>query len=73
MPDGNRYSSAGAAEDRAAWRAVKEHAPEKSEADGRRIIKTWIKNGVLVSDDYLNPTTHKTAKGLRVVNAKRPG
>ncbi len=72
LPDGNRYSDGGRAGDRAAWRAVTKHAPDKTEADGRRIIKTWTKNGVLVSQDYENPTTRKTVKGLQVVTAKRP-
>ncbi len=72
LPDGNRYSSASAAADRAAWRLVTKHAPEKSEAAARRIINTWIKNDVLTSTDYENPTTRKTVKGLQVVNAKRP-
>ncbi len=72
LPDGNRYSSASAATDRAAWRVVTKHAPDKTESDGRRIIKTWAKNGVIVSQDCENPTTRKTVKGLRVVNAKRP-
>ncbi len=72
LPDGNRYSSASAATDRAAWRIICAHAPEKSEAAARRIIKTWIKNGVLTSTDSENPNTRKTVKGLQVVNAKRP-
>ena len=72
LPDGNRYSDGGRAGDRAAWHAVTKHAPDKTESDGRRIIKTWTKNGVLVSQDYENPTTRKTVKGLQVVNAKRP-
>ncbi len=72
LPDGNRYSSASAAGDRGAWRAVTKHAPDKTEPEARRIINTWVKNGVLTSDDYENPTTRKTVKGLQVVNSKRP-
>ena len=72
LPDGNRYSDASAATDRATWRVVTKHASEKTESDGRRIIKIWIKNGVLISTDSENPTTRKTVKGLQVVNAKRP-
>ncbi len=72
LPNGNRYSSASASTDRAAWRVICMHAPETSEAAARRIIKTWIKNGVLTSADCENPTTRKTVKGLQVVNAKRP-
>ncbi len=72
LPDGNRYSSASAVTDRAAWQVVTKHASDKTEAAARRIINTWVKNGVLVSDDYENPTTRKTVKGLQVVNTKRP-
>ncbi len=72
LPDGNRYSSASAATDRAAWRVVTKHAPDKAEPEARRIIKTWTKYGVLICEDYDNPKTRKTVKGLRVVNAKRP-
>ncbi len=72
LPDGNRYSDGSRAGDRAAWRAVTKHAPDKTEPEARRIIKTWTKNGVLVSQDCENPTTRKTVKGLRVVNGKRP-
>ncbi len=73
LPDGNRYSDGNRATDRAAWRAVTKHAPEKTEAEARRIINTWVKNGVLVSTDYESPTVRKTVKGLQVVTAKRPG
>ena len=72
LPDGNRYSDGNRATDRAAWRVVTKHAPDKTESDARRIIQTWVKNGVIVSRDYENPTTRKTVKGLCVVNTKRP-
>lgn len=72
LPDGNRYTDGNRAGERGAWNAVTMHAPEKTEAEARRIIKTWTKNGVLVSENYENPATRKTVKGLRVVNAKRP-
>jgi hypothetical protein len=73
MPDGNRYSdSPNVTADRAAWRVIIKHAPAKAEAPAREIIKTWVKSRLLVRDDYENPTTRKTVKGLRVDNAKRP-
>ena len=50
MPDGNRYSDAPNATDRAAWKVVLEHAPDKTETQAREIIKTWVKNGVLVRE-----------------------
>jgi hypothetical protein len=72
MPDGNRYSDGPNVADRAAWHVIIKHAPTKSEADAREITKAWIKSGLLIRDDYQNPTTRKSVKGLRVDNAKRP-
>jgi hypothetical protein len=72
LPDGNRYSDGNRATDRAAWHVVTKHAPDKTESEGRRIINTWVKNGVIVSTDYESPTARKTVKGLKVINAKRP-
>jgi hypothetical protein len=73
LPDGNRYTNAPKADDRAAWKVVANHAPAKTEGQAREVIKAWVKNGVLISEDYENPTTRKTVKGLRVDNSKRPG
>jgi hypothetical protein len=70
--DGNRYSDAPNVTDRAAWRVVAKHAPDKTEGDARQIIKSWVKHGVLVHEDYENPATRKLVKGLRVDDAKRP-
>jgi hypothetical protein len=64
MPDGNRYTDATQATVRAAWKVVLKHAPSKSEAQARAIIKTWVKNDVLVQDDFENPTTRKTVKAF---------
>jgi hypothetical protein len=70
--DGNRYTDAPNAVDRAAWRVVIKHAPAKSEADARQIIKAWVRSGLLVPHEYDNPVTRKPVKGFRVDNAKRP-
>lgn len=72
LPDGDRYSSAPSAGKRAAWKVMKQHAPAKTDAQARDIIKAWVKNGVLEQDDYLSPVTHKMVSGLTVNNAKRP-
>jgi AAA domain len=72
MPDGNRYSDAPNVIDRAAWKVVVEHAPHKTEAQAREIIKTWVKNGVLVRDEYENPATRKPVKGLYVDPVDKP-
>lgn len=72
LPDGNRYSDASSVKDRAAWKVVLEHAPDKTEGQAREIIKTWVKNGVLVSYEYDNPVTRKPVKGLKLDTTKRP-
>ena len=72
LPDGNRYTDAPNVKERAAWRVVVEHAPHKSEAQAREIIKTWVRNGVLMSETYDNPVTRQDVSGLRVNPEKRP-
>jgi len=66
MPGGGRYSAAGAAKARAAWRVVAKHCLGKAEAQCREIIKTWIANGFLVEEGYDDPTRREEAKGLAV-------
>jgi hypothetical protein len=73
LPDGQRYSDAGAARDRAAWTVVQRHCPNKTEAQCREIIRTWIKNGVLYHEDYDDPVKRDIRKGLRLDTSKRPG
>jgi hypothetical protein len=73
IADGNYYSDANAAGDRAAWRAVQQVAPCKSEPQCREIIRTWVETEVLKHIDYENPATRKMVKGLRVDSTKRPG
>jgi len=51
---------------------VQRHAPAKSEAQCREVIRTWIKNEVLIPFEYDSPTTRKEAKGLRLDPSKRP-
>jgi hypothetical protein len=72
-PDGtSRYSDAPAAKERAAWRIVVKYASHKSEKQAREIIKTWVNNGTLVSKEYDDSVTRKTANGLRVNAMLRP-
>jgi hypothetical protein len=73
LPNGNRYTNALKADDRAAWKIVIKHTPDKTECQAREIIKTWVKSGLLISEEYENPATRKMVKGLRVDNSKRPG
>jgi RecA-family ATPase len=69
LPDGNRYTDAAKAGVREAWRVVARHAPDKTEAQAREIIKVWLKNGVLVVRPYFNQATKKTVNGLFVAVA----
>jgi hypothetical protein len=73
FPDGNRYSAAGSATERAAWKVITKHAPDKGEGQAREMVRNWLKNGVLVTELYDNPVTRKKVSGLRVDNTKRPG
>jgi hypothetical protein len=72
MPNGQRYSDASAATARAAWLVVKRHCLDRSEAQCREIVKTWLKSGVLYNDEYDDPIERKPRKGLRVDGSKRP-
>jgi hypothetical protein len=73
LPDGNRYTDAPrSSEERAAWRVIVDLAPTKTEAQARKIIKTWVATGLLVVEKYDNPVTRKEVKGLRVDHEKRP-
>jgi RecA-family ATPase len=72
LPNGQRFSSASAAKDRAAWRVVQKHCPDKSETQCRQIVNTWVKTGLLRNEDYDDPIERKTAKGLSVDNTNRP-
>jgi hypothetical protein len=72
-PDGtSRYSISRSAKERAAWRAVTRHAPDKNEQQAREIIRIWHQNGVIYAEDYDDPTARKKFQGLRVNHTKRP-
>lgn len=73
MEDGTFYTAAPNASTRAAWRVICEFAPGKDEPQAREIIRTWIRNGLLIEFEYDNPASRKSAIGLRVDNTKRPG
>jgi hypothetical protein len=72
MPDGRRYSDGPAAKDRAAWKVVTKHLPDTTDDDAKRIIKKWVKNEVLVSEEYHNPVRGEPEYGLRVNPVNRP-
>lgn len=72
MENGSRYSTSSGAKERAAWRAVTEHAPDKTEKQAREVIKAWLKSGTLYNEEYEDPVARKTFQGLRVNATKRP-
>lgn len=71
--NGKRYSAAPNANDRAARKVVVKHAPDKPERQARQIIKTWLKSGLVVEEDFYDSERRENVKGLHVDNAKRPG
>jgi hypothetical protein len=73
LPNGQRYSDAPRADDRAAWKVVQRHYPDKAEGPCREIIKTWVKNKVLIEETYDDPVRRTKANGLRLDTTKRPG
>ena len=72
LPDGNRFTDGPRSSERSAWKVIVEHAPTKTEAQAREVVRMWVKNGVLVRRDYTNPQTRKEVVGLYVDNDKRP-
>jgi hypothetical protein len=38
----------------------------------REIIRTWLKNGVLLNEEYDDPVDHKERSGYRLDTSKRP-
>jgi DNA polymerase I-like protein with 3'-5' exonuclease and polymerase domains len=72
LPDGQRYSNKNAAKSRAAWRVVKAHTPERTDAQCREVIRTWVKNGTLYQEDYDDPVRRDQRQGLYVNDDKRP-
>lgn len=72
MPNGQRYSSAPRAAARAAWPIIQKHCQQRTEAQCREIVRTWVSNGVLYETDYDDPVDRRPRQGLRLNPAKRP-
>jgi hypothetical protein len=72
MANGQRYSAAGRATDRAAWAVVLKHGPTKTEKQCRGIVSAWVKSGTLFNETYYDPVRRVETPGLRVNAAKRP-
>lgn len=69
---GRRYTEGNKTTPRSAWPVIQRHAPDRTEAQCREIIRTWLENGVLRIEDYDDAKERKTVKGLFVCEAKRP-
>jgi ribosomal silencing factor RsfS len=65
MEDGRRYTHATNAKTRAAWKVVVDVVPALNEKQAREIIKTWMKEKVLVLKTYRNEKDRKDEEGLR--------
>jgi hypothetical protein len=72
LPNGQRYSDASKAKDRAAWSVVLKHCPGRNESQCREMVRIWVKKGMLTAENYNDPIARKPQKGLRVCHAKRP-
>jgi type IV secretion system protein VirD4 len=66
LPDGRRFSPVPQAGDRAGWRVVKTQIPAITEADAQTKINAWLRDRVLVSRPYYDPTIRKNRLGLFV-------
>jgi hypothetical protein len=64
LANGQRYSNAPAAKERAAWRAVQEEFPEITEQRCRAIVATWTKKDVFEIGDYDDPVRRGPIKGI---------
>jgi hypothetical protein len=69
---GERYSDSAAAKDRAAWRIVTV-ARHKEEGPAKRVIATWVGNGLLKVEHYDSPGQRKPVSGLIVDNMQAAG
>jgi hypothetical protein len=73
LPNGQRFTNAPASSDeRAAWKLVKQHCPDKTEGGCRKIIHEWLDNELLFARQYDDPVQRKPRSGLWVDNNRRP-
>jgi hypothetical protein len=66
LPEGQRYSNYASATTRAVWPMMQGHCPDKTKDQCRRIVTTWIKQGLLTEDSYEDPVYVKPCVGLFV-------
>jgi hypothetical protein len=74
LPDGRRYSGAPqAGKERGAWSAVQSVAVRLSDQQAKKVIATWLENGVIEMANYTDPVKRRASSGLVVNATKRPG
>ena len=71
LANGERYRDASRATDRTAWKDVAK-LTKKTEQEARQIIETWVKNGLLLKEEYRSQTRDEINIGLVVDPTKRP-
>jgi hypothetical protein len=72
MPNGERYSAAGAAGKRAVWQVFAELVPDRTDKQAREIVNAWLKSGLLYEEEYKSRGQRRPRLGLKVCDAKRP-
>lgn len=71
--NGERFSNAPKAADRAVWPVIQRFVPDRTEPQCRFVINTWFKNGVLKVVTYYSQGRRQNVTGLAVDPVKRPG
>src|SRR5262249_33918000 len=63
LPNGCRYSDSSAAKDRAAWKVVTKHAPDKNETQGRELSRRGSNLAYLGATIVRTPGAARRSKG----------
>jgi hypothetical protein len=59
--------------DRAAWKVVQKHAPNKSDSQCRKVIAAWLDSGLLFKNEVRDKQTNwRPVNQLKVDDTKRP-
>jgi hypothetical protein len=68
-----RYSDAGSAKSRGAWRVVQQHIPAFNEKQARKLIDEWVKAGFLEKREYHDEVYRRPQDGLFANREKMGG
>jgi hypothetical protein len=64
MPNGQRFSNHNSSTKRSAWPIVQKHCPDKTQEQCRRIIASWVKDGLFNEEPYPDPVYQREQIGL---------